>query len=99
MRVPAIPPAEMLELVPAQAQGEYVLDRYHCKHKIQNALGSPNRLLNQAYQALRNYDYGQLIWILDTLESMGLSASSRTASITCELILVRTTVALAALAT
>lgn len=74
---PGYSPAEMLELVPAQAHGEYVLDRYHCKRKIKNTLGPHQRLLDKAYQALRRYNYDQLMAILDTFESMGLSAKQQ----------------------
>lgn len=74
---PGYSPAEMLDLVPAQAHGEYVVDRYHCKRKIKTTLGPDNRFLIRAYQALRNHDYNGLMMSLDTFESMGLSVKQQ----------------------
>lgn len=67
---PGYQPARMLELVPAGAHGEFILDRYHCLRKIENTLGHQSPLTHQALRALKRHDYYQMTVVLDTAESL-----------------------------
>lgn len=70
---PGYQPNDMLDLVPVNAHGEYVLDRYHCLRKIENSLGHQNPLTRKACQALRNHDLSRLTAVLDTQSALVLS--------------------------
>lgn len=70
---PGYQPESMLDLVPINAHGEYILDRYHSLRKIENSLGRSNPLTHKACQALCDHDLSRLIAVLDTEASLDLS--------------------------
>lgn len=67
---PGYEPAAMLELVPALAHGEYVVDRYHCLKKIRATMRDQPALMERAIRAVRQYDQDQITVALDTYESI-----------------------------
>lgn len=71
---PGYDPQTMKALVPANAHGEYFIDRYHCLRKIEITLGHDNKLTPLAIKAIRQYDQTALTAVLDTHESLELSA-------------------------
>lgn len=74
---PGYEPYRMLELVPNQAHGEYILDRYHCLRKIENTMGQHEFLTCKAINAVKNHDKEKLTLILDTYEAQDLTAKQR----------------------
>lgn len=71
---PGYEPYRMLELVPIQAYGEYILDRYHCLRKIENTMGQHEFLTCKAINAVKNHDKEELTLILDTYEAQDLTS-------------------------
>ena len=74
---PGYEPYRMLELVPNQAHGEYILDRYHCLRKIENTMGQHEFLTCKAINAVKNHDKEKLTLILDTYEAQDLTFKQR----------------------
>lgn len=74
---PGYEPYRMLELVPIQAHGEYILDRYHCLRKIENTMGQHEFLTCKAINAVKNHDKEKLTLILDTYEAQDLTSKQR----------------------
>lgn len=74
---PGYEPQRMLELIPVQAHGEYILDRYHCLRKIENTMGQHEFLTCKAINAAKNHDKEKLTLILDTYEAQDLTAKQR----------------------
>ena len=71
---PGYDPQAMLGLVPAIAQGEFVIDRYHTLQKIAGTFGHQSPLTAKAQTCLRNLDYRGLQAVLDTYEGYELTA-------------------------
>lgn len=67
---PGYGPAQMLELVPAVAHGEYFVDRYHCLRKVRDTMRDQPTLMNLAVKSIRHHDLGKLIPVLDTYQSL-----------------------------
>ena len=74
---PGYEPYRMLELVPIQAYGEYILDRYHCLRKIENTMGQHEFLTCKAINAVKSHDKERLTLILDTYEAQDLTFKQR----------------------
>ena len=74
---PGYEPYRMLELVPIQTHGEYILDRYHCLRKIENTMGQQEFLTCKAINAVKNHDKEKLTLILDTYEAQDLTFKQR----------------------
>lgn len=71
---PGYDPQAMMALLPANAHGEYFIDRYHCLRKIEVTLGHDNKLTPLALKAIRQYDQTTLTAVLDIYESFELSS-------------------------
>ena len=74
---PGYEPYRMLESIPIQAHGEYILDRYHCMRKIENTMGQHELLTCKTINAVKNHDKEKLTLILDTYEAQNLTAKQR----------------------
>ena len=74
---PGYEPHRMLELVPIQTHGEYILDRYHCLRKIENTMGQHEFLTCKAINAVKSHDKERLTLILDTYEAQDLTFKQR----------------------
>ena len=70
---PGYEPESMKALVPFNAHGEYVVDRYHALQKIAGTLGHQNPLTKKAQDCLRGLNWDSLRAVLDTYESLDLA--------------------------
>ena len=68
--MPGYEPYRMLELVPIQTHGEYILDRYHCLRKIENTIGQHEFLTCKAINAVKSHDK------VDTYEAQNLALNN-----------------------